>query len=72
MATLYRRYSVDEFRRLRELIYPEERRHEFTNRPWSGEGFRHYRDSKIVCIEHYWPRDQVPKSRLSKTTKPAA
>ena len=38
-----------------ELFFPEERRHEFTNEPWDGVSFRHYRDPKIVCLEHYRP-----------------
>jgi hypothetical protein len=36
-----------------ELFFPEERRSEFTPEPWDGVSFRHYRDSKIACIEHY-------------------
>jgi len=40
---------------MRELYFPEERRHEFTSEPWDGESFRHYRDPKIACIEHYQP-----------------
>jgi hypothetical protein len=36
-----------------ELFFPEERRHEFTAEPWDGVSFRHYRNPKIVCLEHY-------------------
>jgi hypothetical protein len=57
MARLIPRYSRPEWQRLTELIYPEERRHEFTPEPW-GEGFRHYLNPKIVCLEHYMPRDK--------------
>jgi len=38
-----------------ELFFPEERRKEFTTEPWDGVSFRHYRDPKIVCLEHYQP-----------------
>ena len=55
MTKLTLRYSASELERLIEAIYPEERRHEFTTKPWNGEGFRHYRDPKIACIEHYRP-----------------
>ena len=58
MARLMPRYSKPELERLTELIYPEERRHEFTTEPWGGEGFRHYRNPKIVCLEHYLPPDK--------------
>jgi hypothetical protein len=54
-----RRYSPEEWRRLTELIYPEERRFELTDKPWSGECFRHYLDPKIICIEHFMPRGRV-------------
>jgi hypothetical protein len=40
-----------------ELFFPEERRHEFTVEPWDGVSFRHYRDPKIVCLEHYRPEN---------------
>jgi hypothetical protein len=40
-----------------ELIFPEEHRHEFTAEPWDGVSFRHYRDPKIVCLEHYRPKN---------------
>jgi hypothetical protein len=61
-----RRYTADEFRNLTELIYPEERRHEFTNKPWAGEGFRYYRDPQIICIEHFMPRNQVLKIPVTR------
>ena len=55
MAKLTPRYSPQELKTLTELIYPEERRHEFTREPWGGEGFRHYLDLKITCLEHFMP-----------------
>ena len=58
MARPIPRYSRSEWEMLRELIYPEERRHEFTPEPWGGEGFRHYLNPKIVCLEHYMPPDK--------------
>ena len=75
MATITRRYSSEEFQRLTKLIHPEERRYEFTDRPWAGEGFRHYRDPRITCIEHYMPRGRalhVPMASRPTKTKPAA
>jgi hypothetical protein len=69
-----RRYTPEEFRRLTELIHPEERRYEFTNKSWAGEGFRHYRDPQVICIEHFMPRDRVLKIPVTRRPrhKPAA
>ena len=53
MSRLIVRYTANELARMRELFFPEERRSEFTSEPWDGVSFRHYRDPKVVCIEHY-------------------
>ena len=53
MAQLIPRYPAPELARMRELFFPEERRHEFTPEPWDGASFRHFRNPKIVCLEHY-------------------
>jgi hypothetical protein len=53
VARLVSRYSHEERERLVGLIYPEEDRHKFTSEPWRGEGFRHFQNPRIVCIEHY-------------------
>jgi hypothetical protein len=53
LAGLTRQYPPHELAMMRELFFPEERRSEFTSEPWDGVSFRHYRDSKIACIEHY-------------------
>ncbi len=58
MAKLISRYTAYELERLTEAIYPEERRPEFTDKPWNGEGFRHWLDPKIVPIEHFWPKNK--------------
>jgi hypothetical protein len=58
MAKLTPRYTRQELETLVELIYPEEHRHWFTDGPWTGEGFRHWLDPKVACIEHYWPIDK--------------
>jgi hypothetical protein len=58
MAKLNPRYSAYELERLTAAIYPEERRREFTDQSWNGEGFRHWLDPRIVPIEHYWPRSK--------------
>ena len=55
MAEVTRRYSPIELAQMTELFFPEERRHEFTTEPWDGVSFRHYRDPKIICLEHYKP-----------------
>jgi len=52
MGKLTLRYPAHELVRMCELFFPEERRHEFTPLPWDGVSFRHYRDPKIVCLEH--------------------
>jgi hypothetical protein len=53
VAGLALRYSPHELAKMRQLFFPEERRSEFTSKPWDGVSFRHYRDPKIACIEHY-------------------
>ena len=74
MAKLTPRYSRQEWQTLTELIYPEERRHEFTREPWNGEGFRHYLDPRVTCLEHYMPRDKpiLPGALSKPSRKPAA
>jgi hypothetical protein len=74
MARLTPRYTSYELERLVEAIYPEEDRFKFTDQPWIGEGFRHYRDPKIVCLEHYMPKDQPirPTAVWGIGRKPAA
>lgn len=56
LSSVTKRYSKDELARMCELYFPEERRSEFTSEPWDGVSFRHYRDPKIACIEHYRPQ----------------
>ena len=53
-----------------ELFFPEERRHRFTTEPWDGVSFRHYRDPRIVCLEHYRPQDKSGQPAIGR--KPAA
>lgn len=60
MTRLTYRYTAYEFERLVEAIFPEEDRSKFTDHPWAGEGFRHYRDPKIACLEHYQPWPSRP------------
>ena len=70
MAELTRRYSPIELAQMTELFFPEERRHEFTPEPWDGVSFRHYRDPKIVCLEHFRPKDTPGLPGIGR--KPAA
>ena len=74
MAGLTPRYPAHELAKMRELFFPEERRSEFTSEPWDGVSFRHYRDPKIVCIEHYLsPAKPIVGSHPTKAgRKPAA
>ena len=73
MTKLAPRYSEYELETLRLCIFPEERRSQFTSEPWSGEGFRHYLDPKIVCIEHYMPKGKpILPGALLPGRKPAA
>lgn len=75
MAKLTPRYSRSEYERLIETIFPEERRYEFTSKNWGGEGFRHFLDPQIICLEHYWPRNRsvLPGAWVkSSRRKPAA
>jgi hypothetical protein len=70
MAELTRRYSPIELAQMTDLFFPEERRHEFTSEPWDGVSFRHYRDPKIVCLEHFRPKDAPGLPGIGR--KPAA
>ena len=74
MARLIPRYSAAELARMCELFFPEERRHAFTSEPWDGASFRHYQDPRIVCIEHYRPKDAPvrPGANPKPGHKPAA
>ena len=49
-------------------------RHEFTREPWNGEGFRHYLDPRVTCLEHYMPRIMpiLPGALPKPRRKPAA
>jgi hypothetical protein len=73
MAKLTPRYSRQEYERLKALICPVERNHEFGYGPWKGEGFRHYLDPKIICIEHFMPKNKpiLPGAILGLRRKPA-
>jgi len=55
-----------------ELFFPEERRYEFTSEAWDGMSFRHYRDLKIVCLEHYRPFDKPILSGVTPETRSEA
>ena len=59
MARLTHRYTSYDLERLIEAIFPEEDEFRVTNHPWTGEGFRHYRNPKIVCLEHYRPKGNL-------------
>ncbi len=74
MGKLIPRYSEQEFERLVRLMCPIERYDEFGYGPWKGEGFRHYLDPKVTCIEHYMPRDKpiLPSALPGQGRKPAA
>ena len=74
MARLALRYPAHELAKMRGLFFPEERRSEFTDLPWDGVSFRHYRDLKIACIEHYRsPANPIGAHTLLKPgRKPAA
>jgi hypothetical protein len=69
MATLIKRYSEDDERTLRILIFPEEDRGFFTRERWTG-GFRWYRAPNVVCLEHYRPAPPITTNH--QATKPAA
>ena len=74
MAKLTHRCSALELQHLIEAIYPEERRHLFTDWPWQGEGFRHWLNPKVICIEHYMPKNKPikPGAFSGHGRKPAA
>jgi hypothetical protein len=76
MSKLTPRYTRQELATLVELIYPEEHRRQFTREPWTGEGFRHYLDPRVTCLEHYMPsqscraRSQSPVESLPPSWGP--
>jgi hypothetical protein len=53
------RYTRFELATLRATIFAEEDRYKFTEANWGGSGFRHFRDPKIVCIEHFRPKPRT-------------
>jgi hypothetical protein len=65
------RYTKHELAVLLAAIHPEEDRHKFTRAKWNGDGFRHYRDPKVVCLEHFQPKPKPPRTQRSGH-KPAA
>jgi hypothetical protein len=73
MAKLKPRYSKYELATLVTCIYPEERRPMFTREKWNGEGFRHYLNPHIICIEHFMPKDKpiLPGALSRSRRKPA-
>jgi hypothetical protein len=66
------RYTRFELATLRATIFPEEDRHKFTQAKWRQGGFRHFRDPKIVCLEHYRPKPGTACLSRSDHNKPAA
>ena len=70
MPKLTPRYTKYELATLLACIAPEEDRHKFTAAKWSGEGFRHFRNPKVVCLEHFRPKSR-PASAI-RGQKPAA
>jgi hypothetical protein len=66
---LPRRYTPDHEQMLKTLIFAEEDRHLFTRERWST-GYRWYRTTNVVCLEHYRPYPSIP--RTSQPSKPAA
>ena len=73
MAKLKPRYTKYELETLRMCIYPEERRPMFTREKWNGEGFRHYLDPNVLCIEHWMTKDKpiLPGALSRSRRKPA-
>ena len=55
MPKLVVRYPADELAKMRELFFPEERRSEFTDLPWDGVSFRHYRVPLARSCSEAWP-----------------
>ena len=50
---------------LRTITPPEEERRQYTSAPWSG-GFRWFRSTNVVAIEHYRRRLGVQKPEPDK------
>ncbi len=56
------RYTKIELATLQATIFPEEDRYRYTQARWGGSGFRHYRDPKVICIEHFRPKPCEPRA----------
>ena len=52
---LIKRYTQEDEKFLREVVFPEEDRHLFTSARWRGE-FRWFRSANVVPLE-YWRRE---------------
>jgi hypothetical protein len=58
-----KRFSVSEEAIYRRLILPEEDRARLDKPPWCG-GFRWFRSTNVICLEHYRVTEIKPASRL--------
>jgi len=64
---LPRRYSEEDEKLMRALVPPEEDRHHFARERWST-GFRWFRATNVVCLEHYQrPSPLLPKQPTKAT-----
>jgi hypothetical protein len=62
-----RRYSEDEEKYFRSMMFPEEDRHRYTSAKWDGS-FRWFRAPNILCLEKY----RLPPAAPIAHSKPAA
>jgi hypothetical protein len=62
-----KRYSAEDERFFRDMMFPEEERSKYTSAKWDGS-FRWFRSSNVICLEHY----RRPMAAPILRSKPAA
>jgi hypothetical protein len=65
---LIKRYTKKEKQFFREMMFPEEERQRYTTEPWDG-GFRGFRASNVICLEHYRRKSDEPARTTSGNSK---
>jgi hypothetical protein len=50
---MQKRYSAEEETFWKRVVAPEEDRALFTTAKWEGAGYRWFKSSNIICLEHY-------------------
>ena len=65
-AGMIKRYSKEDEKFFRTMMFPEELRSQYTSARWDGS-YRWFQAPNIVCFEHYrrWSVDQISQSNTT-------